>query len=158
MLFFKKKNDNITDSDIRTYSIYDVLGTVLTALHIFIQKYAHFFCGIYPHNFNLINSGLLIKDFSLNPRAAIYFLYSVLQVTSFPRVFIYHLSNSNNSISKIGLGYRFHENKQNAFHKMPGKCEVLNFHAPPPPHWTTLYLKQEPFILVLNPQDLTYDM
>lgn len=61
MLFFKK--NNINDDDIRTYSIHDVLGTVLSALCILTQKYAsQLFYGIYPHKSSLIISGLPVKD------------------------------------------------------------------------------------------------
>ena len=75
-----KRLSSSSSSDIRTYSVYDVFGTVLSALYIFFQKYGYFFCSIH---ITLVNSGLLIKDCSLSPRAAIYFLLSVWQVTSF---------------------------------------------------------------------------
>lgn len=102
-----RNKGNISDSDRRIYSIYDVLGTALSALHILTQKYTYFFHGIYPHNFNLINSGLLVKD-HFDAQSCIYFLHSVWQVSSFPWVFIHLLSNSKNNYSGIELGSRFH--------------------------------------------------
>lgn len=77
---------------------------------------------------------------------------------SFPESLFHHLSNSNGNIFTMVLGCRFHEGKYKTFHKMLGECEVLCLLVPPPPHWSTHFLKQEPFIFILNPQDLARHM
>lgn len=131
MLFFKKlqKQQCLRAIWLRAYTIYDVLGTILSGLHRLTQICASFMT--YPHNFNLINSGLPVRDLYLSPRPAIYFLYNIRQITSFPRVLIHHLSNSKGSIYNVNLGCSFHENKYKAFHEMPGKCETVNSLASP---------------------------
>lgn len=128
MLFFKKLQKQQCWW-LRAYTMYDVLGTILSGLHRLTQKCASFMT--YPRNFNLINSGLPVRDFYLSPRPAIYFLYNIEQITSFPWVLIHHLSNSKSSIYNVNLGCSFHENKYKAFHEMSGKCEIVNSLASP---------------------------
>lgn len=85
-------------------------------LHTLTLKCGSYFYGIYSQNFNSITSGCPGTDFGLSPRPVIY-PYSVWQDYSFPWASIHHLSNSNNNICNVRLGYRFNENKHKTFHK-----------------------------------------